>query len=270
MGSLWSNGGDCLCIGLQYPLSLRKVPKMSSATVEQPVSAKKSIWKRLTPVFVLVALFVAFFATGLNEYVSFEALRDHRVFLQEFVAQNLILAVAIYIAIYTVVVAASLPGALFLTVFGGFLFGSLAATTWTVFAATLGATVIFLVARHAAGDAIRAKAGGKIEGLLAGFEKDAFSYLMVLRLVPLFPFFVVNVAPAFAAVPLRTFVVTTFLGIIPGTFVYAQVGTGLGSIFDAGETFSASGILTPEILIALVGLAALSCIPIVYKRFKKS
>lgn len=243
---------------------------MSSSTVEQSVPAQKPLWKRLAPVVLLVGLFVAFFASGLNEYVTFETLRDHRVFLQEFVAENAVLAVAIYVALYTVVVAASLPGALFLTVFGGFLFGSIGATACTVFAATLGATAIFLVARHAGGDALRKKAGGKIEGLLAGFEKDAFSYLMVLRLVPLFPFFVVNVAPAFAAVPLRTYVITTFLGIIPGTFVYAQVGTGLGSIFDAGEEFTAAGILTPEIVIALVGLAALSCIPIVYKRMKKA
>jgi len=235
---------------------------------QMPQQQKKSILGRLVPVAVLAALAVAFFTLGLDQYVSFEALREHREFLQAFVAENALLAVLIYISIYAIAVAASVPGATVFTVSGGFLFGSVFGTVYTVIAATLGATLVFLIARSAFGDALRAKASGRIEKMLDGFREDAFSYLLVLRLVPLFPFFLVNVAPAFASVPIRTYMVATFLGIIPGTFVYVQVGTGLGSIFDAGETFSLANVLTPELILALVGLAVLSLVPVVYKRVK--
>ena len=243
---------------------------MSTAVAETPDVKKKSVLQRFLPVAVLLGLAVAFFASGLDQYVSFEALREHRAFLTGFVAENLVVAILVYMAIYTTLVAASLPAGSVFTITGGFLFGSILGTGITVVAATIGATIVFLIAKGALGDSMREKAGGMIEKILEGFRQDAFSYLLVLRLVPLFPFFVVNIAPAFAGVSVRTYAVATFFGIIPGTFVFAQVGTGLGSIFDAGEEFTASNILTTEIVIALVGLAALSLIPVVYKRFKKS
>lgn len=245
---------------------------MSTTAMEETARTapiKKPLWRRLLPLGVLACLFAAFFGLGLDRYVSFEALREHREFLQAFVAEHAAVAVALYILIYAVAVAASIPGATVFTVAGGFLFGSLFGTFYTVLAATLGATAIFLIAKSAFGDALREKAGGRVERLLDGFREDAFSYLLVLRLVPLFPFFVVNVAPAFAAVPLRTYVGATFLGIIPGTFVYAQVGTGLDSIFESGAEFTLGSVLTPEILIAILGLAVLSVIPVIYKRLRK-
>ncbi|MDF1751079.1 MAG: VTT domain-containing protein, partial [Alphaproteobacteria bacterium] len=189
--------------------------------------------------------------------------------LQSFVADNAILAVVAYMVIYAVMVSASLPGATVFTVAGGFLFGSVLATLYTVVAATFGATVIFLAAKTSLGDALRNKAGGRVDKLLTGFQEDAFNYLLVLRLVPVFPFFLVNIAPAFASVSLRVYVAATFLGIIPGTFVYSQVGTGLGSIFESGQAFTLGSVLTPEIIIALIGLAVLSVIPVLYKRLKR-
>jgi uncharacterized membrane protein YdjX (TVP38/TMEM64 family) len=237
--------------------------------MEQPSEhPSKPLWRRLMPVAVLLALFGAFFASGLNQYISFEALREHRMFLTDFVAANALTAILLYILVYTLVVAASLPGATIFTVTGGFLFGSILGSLYTVVAATIGATAIFLAARYAFGDTLRAKGGKTLERILKGFQEDAFSYLLVLRLVPLFPFFLVNIAPAFADVKLRTYLITTFLGIIPGSFVYAQVGTGLGSIFDAGEEFTLGTVLTPEIIGALAGLAVLSMVPVVYKRIK--
>lgn len=237
-------------------------------TVPPSDTPAKPLWRRLAPVAALVALFGGFFALGLDQYVSFDALREHRMFLTDFVAENALMAILLYMLIYTLVVAASLPGATIFTVTGGFLFGSVLGSLYTVAAATVGATLIFLAARYAFGDTLRAKGGKTLERILKGFEEDAFSYLMVLRLVPLFPFFLVNIAPAFADVKLRTFMVTTFLGIIPGSFVYAQVGTGLGSIFDSGEEFTLGSVLTPEILGALLGLAVLSLVPVVYKRIR--
>ncbi len=242
---------------------------MSSTVIDETPPPKKPLWQRLLPLLILAGLFIAFFVLDLGRFVSFEVLREHRETLQAFVVANAVLAVLIYAALYVVIVAASLPGATVFTVAGGFLFGSILATFYTVFAATLGATLIFLIARGALGDSLRRKAGGRLDRILDGFRDDAFCYLMVLRLVPLFPFFLVNIAPAFAGVPLRIYVAATFLGIIPGTFVYAQVGTGLGSVFDRGESFTLGGVLTPEIVIALLGLALLSLIPVIYRRFRK-
>lgn len=226
------------------------------------------LWRRFAPLAVLGVAFGAFFLLGLDKYLSFEALREHRMALTAFVTANIVTAAAVYVVIYAVSVAVSVPGASVLTIAGGLMFGVWLGTGLTVVAATIGAIAIFLIARTAFGDALRRKAGGRVEKLLSGFQEDAFSYLLVLRLVPLFPFFAVNVAPAMAGVGLRVFAVTTFLGIIPGTWVYSQVGTGLGSVFDAGGEFSPTGILTPDVIIALLGLAALSLIPVVYKRLK--
>jgi uncharacterized membrane protein YdjX (TVP38/TMEM64 family) len=155
-----------------------------------------------------------------------------------------------------------------LTVAGGFLFGVVLGTLYVVVAATLGATAIFLIARSALGDLFRAKAGPFVQQMEAGFRENAFSYMLVLRLIPLFPFFVVNLVPAFLGVPLRTYVVGTLIGIIPGTLVFILAGAGLGSVFDRGGVFTVDSVLTPEIVAGLVGLSLLSLLPVIYKRLK--
>jgi uncharacterized membrane protein YdjX (TVP38/TMEM64 family) len=224
--------------------------------------------KRYLPLLVLVAGLVAFFALDLGRYISFDALRENRAVLLTWVQNTVVLAALTYMAVYAMTVAFSLPGGAVLSITGGFLFGAIWGTVYIVISATLGATVLFLIARTALGDALHSKAGPWLQKMEAGFQENAMSYLLVLRLVPLFPFFVVNLVPAFLGVALSTYVVGTFVGIIPGAFVYATVGAGLGSIFDAGGEFSAKGILTPQILIALTGLAILALIPVVYKRIK--
>ena len=151
---------------------------------------------------------------------------------------------------------------------GGFMFGSFFGTGLIVVGATVGATILFVAAKTAIGDALRARAGASIRKMEAGFQENAFNYLLVLRLIPLFPFFLVNLVPAFLGVQLRTYVAATFIGIIPGSFVFAQVGTGLGSRWNPCETFSVSGILTPDIIAALVGLALLSLLPVAYKKYR--
>ena len=232
-----------------------------------PQSASFS-YKRLIPVAVLVLGLVAFFVFDLGRFLSFETLRQNRVALLDWVDTYGIVAALVYMLIYAVAIAFSLPGGAVLTITGGFLFGSLWGTVCVVFAATAGATALFLIAKTSFGDALRAKAGPALQKMQAGFQEGALSYLLVLRLVPLFPFFLVNLVPAFLGVSLRVYVVGTFIGIIPGTFVFATVGAGLGSVFDQGGEFSAAGILTPQILTALVGLAVLALIPVVYKKIK--
>lgn len=224
---------------------------------------------RLIPLVVLAVGLVAFFVLDLGQYVTLDALKENREFLQTFVAENTALAFTVYMAIYTVMVAFSLPGALIATLTGGFLFGTIFGGLATVIAATIGATIVFLIAKTALGDTLRAKAGPGIQKMEAGFQKNAFSYLMVLRLVPLFPFFLVNLAPAFLGVKLRTFMVATFFGIIPGTFVFASVGNGLGAIFDEGGEPNLGIIFQPEVLGPILALAALSLVPVIYKRFSK-
>jgi uncharacterized membrane protein YdjX (TVP38/TMEM64 family) len=155
-----------------------------------------------------------------------------------------------------------------MTVTGGFLFGTALATAVVVVAATVGAALVFLAAKTALGDVLRNRAGPFLARMEEGFRANALSSLLVLRLVPLFPFFIVNLVPAFLGVTLRVFVVGTLIGIVPGTFVYASVGAGLGSVFDAGESFSARGVLTPEVVLALVGFAFLAMIPVLYRRFR--
>jgi len=228
--------------------------------------AKPFAWRRLIPILVFVAGLVVFFALGLERYLSIDVLRQHRSVLRAWVETSGVLAALVFMAVYIVTVAFSLPGATILTIAGGFLFGPGWGTVLVVISATLGATILFSIARTTLSDVFRARAGAWLPRLEAGFREHALSYLIVLRLVPIFPFFIINLVPAFLGVPLSTFMLGTFIGIIPGTFVYATVGAGLGSVFDAGGTFSLRGVLTPQIVTALVGLAVLALIPVVYKQ----
>ena len=224
--------------------------------------------KRLLPLLVLVLGLVAFFAFDLDSYASCDALGEHRQFLLDYVAQNRVLASLIFLAVYTVAVAFSLPGGAILSIAGGFLFGLPFGVLFVLIAATLGATALYLIAKTALGDALRAKAGPWMAKMADGFQENAFNYLLVLRLVPLFPFWLVNLVPALLGVSLGTFFVATFIGIVPGTIVFVGFGQALGSIFDSGGECTLSGVLTPQVIVALVGLAVLALIPVVYKKIK--
>ncbi len=234
----------------------------------QPSPVARFDYKKLIPLAVFGIGIAAFFAFGLNEYLTFEQLKENRGQLTTFVSTMPVLSVALFILFYAAIVAFSVPGAALLTLAGGFLFGIWEGTAAVVVGATAGATILFLAARFVLGDALRSKAGPWLAKMETGFNEDAFNYLLVLRLIPAFPFFIVNLVPAFLGVSTRTFVVATFLGIIPGTFVYASIGAGLGSIFDSAQEFSLKGALTPEVIVALVGLAVLSLVPVAYKKIK--
>ncbi|MBT3536388.1 MAG: TVP38/TMEM64 family protein [Rhodospirillaceae bacterium] len=221
--------------------------------------------RRLWPAFVLIAGLLAFFAFDGQEFFTADSLRLYRADLSDYVAHHTVVMAICFVLAYTVMVAFSVPGALVMTVTGGFLFGSFVATALVVMGATMGATALFLIAKTALGDPLRARAGPSLKKMEAGFRDDAFNYLLTLRLIPLFPFFLVNLVPAFLGVSLRIYVLATFIGIIPATFVFAQVGTGLDSILDSGGDLSVGALLSGDVLAALIGLAVLSALPMVYK-----
>ena len=212
-----------------------------------------------------VALALAARFTGLGDALSLETLREHRATLTAWVGAHRGLAALAFVAAYVSVAALSLPGAAVLTLAGGFLFGAVAGALLTVCGATAGATLVFLFARRILGDRALDRFGSSAARMAEGLRRNAWSYLLVMRFLPVFPFFLVNLVPAFVGVGLPVFVVTTFFGIMPGTFVYSLAGAGLGSVLDAGGPIELRSILTPEILGGLAGLALLSLIAIPLK-----
>lgn len=231
-----------------------------------------NIYNRWFRILLFPALLVAggsvYFGFGLGEYLDFEVLARNREWLLDQVADNRIAATAAFLAIYAGAVALSVPGATLLTITGGFLFGIALGTAYAVVGATLGATLLFVLARGTFRELLSRKAGGYLKRLENGFKENALSYLLFLRLIPLVPFWLVNLVPALLDVPLRTFIVGTFVGIIPGTFVYTSVGNGLGAILDEGGRPDFGLIFRPEILLPILGLAALALVPAAYRKIR--
>lgn len=237
----------------------------SSAAETEAVS--KGAGSRLGKVALIVAFAVviaSFFALGGHRYLTLDAVKANRDALLAFTDGHYAAALAIAFLVYTGATAFSLPGGLVLSLAVGFIFGRWVGTLLVVAAATLGATLLFLAARYLFADAARRRMGSLGEKINAGFTADAFNYLLFLRLVPVFPFFIVNLAPAFTNVPLRTFVLATFIGIIPGTFVFTNLGQTLGRI----DTLS--GLLSAETIGAFVLLGALSLVPVLVRKLRAS
>jgi uncharacterized membrane protein YdjX (TVP38/TMEM64 family) len=242
-------------------------------------------WRRWLPLAIIVAAVVLAWLFDLHRFLSIQTIARNREALADFVAANRLLAIVIYAAAYVLTTVLVIPGAALLTILGGFQFGWLTAGLVTIFAATTGATLLFLAARSSFRDVLVRKGGNLVKKIATGFEEDAFNYLLFLRLVPVFPFFVVNIAPALTGIPVRVFVLATLLGIIPGTFAYAVLGAGLDSIIAAqmqayeecvrtqGEVncsydLRPGSLLTPEILVAFVALGLVALIPPVLKRLR--
>lgn len=255
-------------IHIKFGMTLMTGSDQQDQPDPQRNKAPSSGLKRLVPLVVVAAAMAAVFIFDLDRFLSFEALKEHRAFLLQWTAENQLLAAVVFVAGYCVMVALSVPGAVWATLAGGFVFGTVTGGLYCVIGATLGATAIFLIARYALADMLRARAGNAIRKMEAGFNENALSYMFVLRLVPLFPFWLVNLVPAFLGVPLRTYVIGTFFGIMPGSIVYSSVGNGLGAVFEQGGTPDLGIIFEPEVLLPILGLAALSLIPVFYKRFK--
>lgn len=241
--------------------------------------------RRWLPVIILVGLMAVAFSMGWHKYLSFKTVGLNYEALRGFISDNLFLALFAFAALYIAVVALSLPGGLILTVSGGLLFGWKLGAPTTVVAATIGATILFLVAKTSFGESLSDKAGPWLGKLRDGFKENALSYLLFLRLVPAFPFFVVNLAPALLGVPLRTYVLGTFFGIIPGTLAYSFAGAGLGSVVEAQNAtyntclatksesdcpyqIDTSSLVTPELITAFVLLGVVALIPVFLNKWK--
>ncbi len=234
---------------------------------------------------VLLVLIAAAYFAGLHRYLSLGVIAEHREALKTFVAEHLIAAVAIYMAVYIVTVALSLPGAAILSIIGGFLFGWALSAPITMVAATAGAVIVFQIVKTSLGAVVAERAGPFVKKLSAGFTEDAFNYLLFLRLVPAFPFFAVNAVAGLCRVNLRTFVSATIIGIIPGSIAFAWLGTGLDSIVDVQAriyhrcvatsgmencmyNFDIGALVTQEILIAFAALGVVALIPVAFKYWK--
>lgn len=251
---------------------------------EKPaLSTPASSALRFAPLLLIAAGMVAALYFRPDKSFSPEQILARKEELTGFAMQHLALAAALFVAVYALCVALSVPGAAFLTLAGGFLFGSWLGASLAVVAATAGAVAVFLVADSSLGRVLRARAGPWLDRFRAGFEADAASYLLFLRLAPVFPFWLVNIAPALLGVRLATFAWTTFLGIIPGTFVFALAGASLdmvveehARVYQACIQTGAAGcrlklslgsLLSPAMLAALTGLALLSLAPVLVKRW---
>ena len=239
-----------------------------SDPANRPAGARLLSYRRAAPIAALMVGLGAFFAFGLDDYFTLDSLKENRGVLREWVMAHGVAAGLVYAAIYALAISLSIPGGLILTVAGGFLFGPYWATVYVVVGATIGSTVVFLAARYALADFLRAKAGVALAKMEAGFNEHPKSYLFVLRLVPLFPFWLVNIVPAFLGVSLGNYVIATFFGIIPASFVYALVGDGAGSVLDRGQDLDLGIIFEPRFIWPIVGLAFLALLPVVYNKIK--
>ena len=253
---------------------------------ERPDSQRRATsgFSRWLPLAAVALLSVGVLAMGWHRHVSLETLVRHHNAIHAFIEANTIAAVGVFIAIYVAVVALSLPGALVLTLSGGILFGGLIGGAAAIVGATAGATVIFLIAKSAFGEHLAQRAGPRACKLAEGFRADAFHYLLFLRLVPVFPFFLVNLVPALVGVRLTTFVAATAIGIIPGGFAFAFIGAGLDSVIraqgaaynaclsaaraDCRLDFDAKAAATPELLAALAALGVIALVPVIVKRLR--
>lgn len=238
--------------------------------------------RRLTPLGVISVILAVGYFNGWHEYFTLSSLIKNREILQQMVADNLLFAVTAFMFAYMALVALSFPGASLLTIAGGLMFGGILGGLMTVFSATAGAVIIFLVARSSFGDFLQARAGPFVGRMIEGFQHDSFQYLLTIRLTPVFPFWVINIVPALLNMKLVPYAVATFLGIIPGTFAYAYIGAGLDSIVAAQQEVSPGcaeagncaielkALITTEILIAMAGLAAISILPLVVRKVRGS
>jgi uncharacterized membrane protein YdjX (TVP38/TMEM64 family) len=240
---------------------------------------------RLLPLVLVFLVTVVIVSMGWHRQLSLENLVKHRAAIDLFVMMHGVLAIGAYVLLYVAVVALSIPGgATILTIVGGLVFGSIVGGFAVIVGATVGATIIFLIARSALGELLLRRAGSLVEKIAEGFRADAFNYLLFLRLVPVFPFWLVNLVPAVCGVSLGTFVAATAIGIIPGTFAYAYFGAGLDSVLAAQEAafnvclaagrrdcrldFDLKAAATPQLIVAVVVLAILALVPVVIRRLR--
>lgn len=236
-----------------------------SAPEETP---RRSRWTRYLPVLVIAALCVALVASGALRHLSLAELREHRAWLIDFVARHPVAALAAYCAAYFLIVVACVPGPSVMSVTGGFLFGPVVGGAMALASLVTGGGAVFLACRTAFGDWAARRAGPTIGRIEAGFSRDAFSYLLALRLMPIAPFFLVNLASGLARVRFSTFLTATLIGSAPSVFIFAGLGAGLEEMFLAHEKLDAHFFSRPEVALPLTGLAMLSLGPALWRLWR--
>jgi len=261
------------------------MPLVSQPTDKSKLARSLTGLRRLWPVAVLGAAALLVYLMGWHRYLSFRVLAESRDALHAMLAEHMVLTVVLYVVVYAASVALSVPAGAILTLAGGFLFGWLWGGVAAVFAATLGAVIVYLATRSAFRNLLLDKLEDTpMDRFRKGFRDDAFSYLVFLRLVPVFPFWLVNLVPGPLGVSFGTYILATLIGIVPGTFAFSIAGAGLDSVIAAqsadcaahgapSETclhFDASAIFTPELIAGFIALGLLALVPIVVKRYRKS
>jgi uncharacterized membrane protein YdjX (TVP38/TMEM64 family) len=247
-----------------------------------PPSAPRTSLKRWLPMVVLAGVAILVVSTGAHRWLSLDAFAMNKGRLEALVDSHFAIALLAFMAIYVLVTALSIPGALIMTLVGGMVFPFWIACPTILVSATTGATILFLVARSSLGEALRHKGGESVARMSAGLRADAASYMLFLRLVPLFPFALVNIAPAIVGVPLKTFVWTTFIGILPGTMAFTLAANSLDGVLDERKavyeacktlgqpdcklTIDVSTLVSPKLLLAFAALGVIALIPVVAKR----
>ena len=225
--------------------------------------------KKLLPILILVMLLGLFFYFRLYEYLSFSSLQKHHALLTGWAHNHFLMTSIGFMLCYALAVAISIPGATFFTLAGGLLFGTVVGSIYIIVSATFGAAMVFLAVQHAFAFSLARRAGPFAKKLEAGFQENAFSYLIVLRLVPIFPFWLINIIPALLGMRFKSYVLATLIGVMPGTIIYTSIGSGFSSILKAGEKPDLGIFLEPQIILPLVGLAVLAMLPVAYKHFQK-
>jgi len=223
---------------------------------------KKSVIKKILLLMVIVGIIAGIRVSGLGDYLTFENLKQNRESLHNVVNENYLFSVFLYIVIYILVTGLSLPGAATMTLAGGFLFGTILAALYVNIGATTGATLAFLVSRYLLGNWIQGKYRDKLQKFNREIEANGYRYLLTLRLIALFPFYLINIMAGVTTTPIKTFVWTTSVGIFPGSLVYAFAGSRLNVIESPRDIFS------PQILLAFALLALLPLLPMVIKKLR--
>lgn len=222
--------------------------------------------KKVAPLVIILFFSLVAWFMGLNQFISIDSLRIHQAELQNLIEHHFILFVLAFSSLYIIAVGLSIPIATALTLAGGFFLGQSMGTLIVVLSATLGACLVFASAKLASEDILREKAGPWLKKMQAGFRENAFSYLLTLRLIPLFPFVAINFAAAIFQISFQTFFWGTLIGIIPGSWIYVSIGVALREVISSPD-FSLSLVIEPKILGALIGLGLLSLLQVVYKYF---
>ena len=232
---------------------------------DPPRAKKRPLWQRLWPLYIIAAGLIGAYAAGLFDYLSLDTLREQQANLRSFVDGNPVLAVSAYIGVYALATVFMLPGALWITIAGGLLFGLVGGSVVTVIGATLGASILFLAARTSIGSALRDMAGKYAERVRGEFAESPVSYMFAMRFIPAMPFPVANVVPALLGAKFRDYLLTTSLGIIPGVIAYTSVGSGLGATFARGEDPDLASVFW-NFLPAAILILIVSLLPIAYKK----